>query len=88
MAQIFFDLFCNNNNNNNNNNEYVLKFSTPNFVDAAKNLNYILLTLAPIAMKIPQWSGGTKWSRVMRNCNEKRDKAPNKKFNKKSFHQY
>ena len=33
--------------------------------------------LAPIAVKIPEWSGGAKRSRVMRNCNGKRDKAPN-----------
>jgi hypothetical protein len=37
-----------------------------------------ILLLALIEVKIPQWSGGTKWSRVMRNCNGKQEIAPKK----------
>ncbi|MDN4030438.1 hypothetical protein QX215_13110 [Chryseobacterium gambrini] len=38
----------------------------------------ITSAIAPIAEEIPQWSGGAKRSRAMRNCNGKREKAPNK----------
>jgi hypothetical protein len=44
-------------------------------------LSFILSTstLALIEEKIPEWSGGAKRSRAMRNCNGKQEKAQNKK---------